>query len=116
MEQQGKKNGPAGPIFLCAGRCTGIILETAVGREKDVHLLIRMKKLDVHGRFEKLVVTLLVMRAFSNFPGALRACAYFRDPTAVSRIIYCSCNTCICATRGSHSAVDTTAWMHDVER
>ena len=44
-----------------------------------------MKKLDVHGRFEKLVVTLLVMRAFSNFPGALRACAYFRDPTAVSR-------------------------------
>ena len=54
-------------------------LETAVGREKDV------QDIDVHGRFEKLVVTLLVMRAFSNFPGALRACAYFRDPTAVSR-------------------------------
>ncbi len=46
-----------------------------------------MQDIDVHGRFEKLVVTLLVMRAFSNFLGALRACAYFRDPTAVSRII-----------------------------
>ncbi len=29
-----------------------------------------------------------VMRAFSNFPGALRACAYFRDPTAVSRMMH----------------------------
>ena len=62
-------------------------LETAVGREKDVHALDLYEKLDVHGRFEKLVVTLLVMRAFSNFPGALRACAYFRDPTADSRIM-----------------------------
>jgi hypothetical protein len=42
-----------------------IILETAVEGEKDV------QDIDVHGRFEKLVVTLLVMRAFSNFPGAL---------------------------------------------
>ena len=58
-----------------------MILETAVGREKDV------QDIDVHGRFEKLVVTLLVMRAFSNFPGALRACADFRDPTDLSRII-----------------------------
>ena len=56
-----------------------MILETAVGREKDVH------DIDVHGEYEKLVVTLLVMRGFSDFPGASRACAYFRDPTAVSR-------------------------------
>ena len=55
-----------------------IILETAVGREKDV------QDIDVHGEFEKRVVTLLVMSAFSNFPGASRACADFRDPTAVS--------------------------------
>jgi hypothetical protein len=54
-------------------------LETAVGREKDV------QDIDVHGKFGKLVVTLLVMRGFSNFPGASRACAYFRDPTAVFR-------------------------------
>jgi hypothetical protein len=40
----------------------------------------------VHGEFEKRVVTLLVMSAFSNFPGASRACADFRDPTAVSRL------------------------------
>jgi hypothetical protein len=58
-----------------------IILETAVEGEKDV------QDIDVHGGFEKLVVTLLVMRAFSNFPGALRGCAYFRHSTAVSRII-----------------------------
>jgi hypothetical protein len=55
-------------------------LETAVGREKDV------QDIDVHGEFEKRVVTLLVMSAFSNFPGASRACADFRDPTAVSRL------------------------------
>jgi hypothetical protein len=36
-----------------------IILETAVGREKDV------QDIDVHGEFEKRVVTLLVMSAFS---------------------------------------------------
>jgi hypothetical protein len=34
-------------------------LETAVGREKDV------QDIDVHGEFEKRVVTLLVMSAFS---------------------------------------------------
>ena len=38
-----------------------MILETAVGREKDVHAI------DVHGRFEKLVVTLLVIRVFQIF-------------------------------------------------
>ncbi len=54
-------------------------LETAVGREKDVN------GIDVHGEYEKLVVTLLVMRGFLDFPGASRACAYFRDLTAVSR-------------------------------
>jgi hypothetical protein len=58
-----------------------MILETAVGREKDV------QDIDVHGEFEKRVVTLLVMSAFSYFPGASRACADFRDPTAVSRMI-----------------------------
>ena len=57
----------------------------------------------MHGEYEKLVVTymdvgyadnagavtchLLVMRGFSDFPGTSRACAYFRDPTAVSRIM-----------------------------
>jgi hypothetical protein len=74
-----------------AGQCTGTLFclpdgvrsshinpETAVGREKDV------QDIDVHGEFEKRVVTLLVISAFSNFPGASRACADFRDPTAVS--------------------------------
>jgi hypothetical protein len=44
-----------------------------------------VQDIDVHGRFEKLVVTILVRRAFSSFPGALRGCAYFRHSTAVSR-------------------------------
>ena len=57
-----------------------IILETSVGREKDVQAF------DVHGEFEKFVVTLLVMRSFSNFSGASKACADFRDPTEVSRL------------------------------
>jgi hypothetical protein len=52
-----------------------------LGVKKDV------QDIDVHGEFEKRVVTLLVMSAFSNFPGASRACADFRDPTAVSRIM-----------------------------
>jgi hypothetical protein len=47
-----------------------------------------VQDIDVHGGFEKRVVTLLVMSAFLNFPGASRACADFRDPTAVFRIIY----------------------------
>jgi hypothetical protein len=55
-------------------------LETAVGREKDV------QGIDVHGEYEKLVVTLLVMRGFLDFLGASIACAYFRDPTGVSRL------------------------------
>jgi hypothetical protein len=46
-----------------------------------------VQDIDVHGEFEKRAVTLLVMSAFSNFPGAPRACADFRDPTAVSRIM-----------------------------
>jgi hypothetical protein len=65
-----------------------ITLETAVGREKDV------QDIDVHGEFEKRVVTLLVMSAFSNFPGASRACADFRDPTAVSRIMLWTQRSC----------------------
>jgi hypothetical protein len=43
--------------------------------------------IDVHGEFEKRVVTLLVMSAFLNSAGASRACADFRDPTAVFRIM-----------------------------
>ena len=76
-------------------------LKTAVGHEKDV------RDIDVHGEYEKCVVTytdvgyadnarmqlsvtLLVMSLFSDFPvirhsGASRACAYFRDSTGVFR-------------------------------
>ena len=68
-------------MILDSSNIPEIILGTAVGREKDV------QDIDVHGEYEKLVVTLLVMRGFSDFPGASRACAYFRDPTAVSRIV-----------------------------
>ncbi len=59
----------------------GIILESSVEREKDV------QGIDVHREFEKSVVTLLVMSIFSNFLGALRACADFRDSTEESRIM-----------------------------
>ena len=55
-------------------------LETAVEREKDV------QHIDMHRLLEKLMVTLLVMRVFSNYLGALRGCADFRNPIAVSRI------------------------------
>ena len=55
-------------------------LETAVKREKDV------QDIDVHGEVEKFVITLLVMRHFSALLGASRACADFRDSTAVSRL------------------------------
>ena len=54
-------------------------LKTTVGLEKD------MQGIGVHGELEKLVVTSLVMRAFSGSPGASRTCVDFRDPTAVSR-------------------------------
>jgi hypothetical protein len=46
-----------------------------------------VQDIDVAGKVEKRVFTLLVMSAFSSFSGASRACADFRDPTAVSRII-----------------------------
>ena len=62
-------------------------LENAVGRGKDV------QDIGVHREFEKFVVTLLVMRSFSNFLGASRACAYFRDPTAFSRFNGFNTNT-----------------------
>ena len=45
-----------------------------------------MQDIDVHGEYEKRVVTLLVMSGFSDFPSASRACAYFRDPTEDSRV------------------------------
>ena len=54
-------------------------LGTVVEREKDV------QEIDVHREIGKFEVTLLVMRTFSSFLGASRACADFRDPTAVSR-------------------------------
>ncbi|NOR52177.1 MAG: hypothetical protein GQ470_06110 [Gammaproteobacteria bacterium] len=44
-----------------------------------------MQDIDVHGEVGKFVITLLVMRHFSALPGASRACADFRDLTAVSR-------------------------------
>ena len=78
-----RSNEPYGLApFICEnsgwrGKCFN--LETSVGREKDV------QDIGVRREFEKVVVTLLVMRAFSNFLGAPRACADFREPTAVSR-------------------------------
>ena len=54
-------------------------LETAVGCEKDVQACY------VFGKFEKFVVTPLVMRSFSNSADASRACTDFHNPTAVSR-------------------------------
>ena len=75
-----------------------LTLETAVERKKAV------QDIDVIGEFEKRVVDtmegvnvenagaifypLWVMSAFSNFPGASRACADFCDPTAVSRLTH----------------------------
>jgi hypothetical protein len=44
-----------------------IILETAVGREKDV------QDIDVHGEFEKRVVTLLVMSVFFKFSRCIKS-------------------------------------------
>jgi hypothetical protein len=82
-------------------------LETAVGREKDV------QDIDVHGEFEKRVVTLLVMSAFSHFPGASRACADFRDPAAVfrfnvKRLYYRSYNgSCIRSLKAALSVLDS---------
>ena len=46
-----------------------------------------MQYIGVHGESEKLVVTLLVIRGFSDLPGAPRDCVAFRGPTEVSRII-----------------------------
>ena len=60
-----------------------LILENAFEREKDV------QDIDVPGEYEKLVVTLLVIRGFSDSSGASRACADFRDSTTFSRLIYC---------------------------
>jgi len=62
----------------------GFNLETSVGRGKD------MQDIGAHGESEKLVVTLLVMRCFSDLPGAPRACMDFRDPTDVSRFNRCN--------------------------
>ncbi len=72
----------AGSVTLTStddGHSETFTLETLVEREKDV------QDIDVHGEFENHVITLLVMSDSSNFPGASRACAYFRDPTEGSR-------------------------------
>jgi len=53
-----------------------MILKSAIEREKGVQVI------GVHRESEKSVVTLLVMRTFSGFLGASRACAHFRDSTA----------------------------------
>ena len=39
----------------------------------------------MHGESEKLVITLLVIRDFSDLPGASMDCVDFRDPTDFSR-------------------------------
>ena len=58
-----------------------IILDSVVKFEKAV------QEIGVHRKLENLVVTLLVMRMFSGFLGALRSCADLRDATAGFRII-----------------------------
>ncbi len=45
-----------------------------------------MQDIEVLREFEKCVVTLLVMNFFSDFLGASRACADFRDPTEEFRL------------------------------
>jgi len=59
----------------------GIILETAVGREKAVQAI------DVHRECTNCVLTFWVMSQFLHFLGTSRGWADFRDPTAVFRII-----------------------------
>ena len=46
-----------------------------------------MQVIGVHRKFWEVVLTLLVSRAFTNFLGAPRASADFRDSTAGYRII-----------------------------
>jgi len=58
-----------------------IILDSAIEPEKAVQVI------GVNRKSEKLVVTLLVIRIFSDYLGASRTCAYFRDSTAGFRII-----------------------------
>jgi|GEM_PF-787769 len=62
-------------------RKVSIILDSAIEHEKEV------LDIGVHRKLENFVVTLLVMKMFSGFLGASRACAYFRDSTAEFRII-----------------------------
>ena len=59
-----------------------MILEKSVKCEKDV------QDIDVHSEVKNSVDTLLVMSLFLNLLGALRVCAYFSDPTGLSRMIY----------------------------
>ncbi|NRA19385.1 MAG: hypothetical protein HRU05_02795 [Oceanospirillaceae bacterium] len=56
-----------------------INLDSTIEREKEV------QDIGVHRKLENFVVTLLVMKIFSAFLGASRACAYFRDSTAEFR-------------------------------
>ncbi|NQZ33199.1 MAG: hypothetical protein HRU06_18165 [Oceanospirillaceae bacterium] len=54
-------------------------LDSAIEREKEV------QKIGVHRKLENFVVTLLVIKIFSGFLGALRTCAYLSDSTAEFR-------------------------------
>jgi len=58
-----------------------IILDSAIEREKGVQVI------GVNRKSEKLVVTLLVIRIFSDFLGASRTCADFRASTGGFRIL-----------------------------
>ena len=47
--------------------------------------MLKNVDVDIPSYSEKLVITLLVMRAFSDLLGASMDCSDFRDPTAVFR-------------------------------
>ncbi len=64
---------------MCLWLCL-LNLKAAVEREKAVHAI------DVHREWKNCVVTFWVMSQLFHFLGASRACADFRDPTAVFRL------------------------------
>ncbi len=55
-------------------------LDSAIEHDKGV------QDIGVHRKLENFAVTLLVMKTFSGFLGASRACAHFRDSTAEFRL------------------------------
>jgi len=54
-------------------------LNSTIEGEKEVQVM------GVHRKLENFVVTVLVMKIFYSFLGALRTCAFFRDSTAEFR-------------------------------